>query len=162
MRFRRIFFNFIGINALCLFKWVPLNPQTSGRALQDPQHDQLVTACAACALPLFVKLSYDSAVRWRSYQPVEECILGQAVEDSIELLFDRVEKYHGEVLVQHALGYVTAAKSGLRYCNLINWIASDFYKLECKLMTWRRLVSVASFFKTSHKSMLNLSQYRMI
>ena len=110
---------YIGINAQCLFEWILLNPQSSGRALQDPQHDQLVTACAACALPLFAKLSYDSAVRWRSYQPVDECILGQAVEDSIELLFDRVEKYHGEVLVQHALGYVTAAKSGLRYYELI-------------------------------------------
>ena len=101
-------------------------PQNSDRTLQDPQHDQLVTVCTACALPLFAKLSYDSATRWRSYQPVEECILGQAVEDSIELLFERVEKYHGEVLVRRALGYLTAAKSGLRYEVLFCCIIMDF------------------------------------
>ena len=89
--------------------------QTSGRALQEPQHKLLVDACKACALPLFAKLSYDSAVRWRSHQDMKECILGTAVDDSIELLFDRIEKYHGVVLVKRALGYVTAAKSGLRY-----------------------------------------------
>ena len=135
MRFRKaLILTSIGINVWCLFEWIPLNPQSSGRALQDPQHDQLVTACAACALPLFAKPSYDSAVRWHSYQPVEECILGQAVEDSIELLFDRVEKYHGEVLVQRALGYVTAAKSGLRYCKVMNCLGFLQAQLPVKVM----------------------------
>ena len=31
----------------------------------------------------------------------------------INKLFDRVEKYHGEVFTRHALSYLTASKSGL-------------------------------------------------
>ena len=64
--------------------------QNSGRALEDSQHDTLMTACTSYALPFFAKLSYDSAVRWRSCQPVEECILGKAVDDLIALLFEKL------------------------------------------------------------------------
>ncbi len=32
----------------------------------------------------------------------------------IHALLVRVEKYHGKTLVSHALGYITAAKTGLR------------------------------------------------
>ncbi len=41
--------------------------------------------------------------------------LGSTVSDMIVQLFERVEKYNGKVLVTRALGYVTAAKAGLRY-----------------------------------------------
>ena len=41
--------------------------------------------------------------------------LGGDVIALIRVLLDRIEKYHGALLVEHALGYVTAAKAGIRY-----------------------------------------------
>ena len=41
--------------------------------------------------------------------------LGGDVIALIHVLLDRIEKYHGTLLVEHALGYVTAAKAGIRY-----------------------------------------------
>ena len=41
--------------------------------------------------------------------------LGSDVISLIHVLLDRIEKYHGTLLVEHALGYVTAAKAGIRY-----------------------------------------------
>ena len=37
----------------------------------------------------------------------------------------KIDKYHGDVLVQHALGYLTAPKSGVRYWRLICWMVPD-------------------------------------
>ena len=65
-------------------------------------------------MPLYVKIAIDEAYRWRSHTPVDEGILADAVDGLINDLLERVEKYHGKVLVSHALGYVTAAKAGLR------------------------------------------------
>ena len=53
-------------------------------------------------------------MRWHSYTPIDKVVLGDDVIALIHALMDRVEKYHGTVLVEHALGYVTAAKAGLR------------------------------------------------
>ncbi len=40
--------------------------------------------------------------------------IGSTVQELISILLDRVEKYHGQVLVAQALAFITAAKSGIR------------------------------------------------
>ena len=71
-------------------------------------------ACQKCRIPLYTKIAFDEAMRWHSYTPIDELTLGDDVMALIQTLMDRVEKYHGTVLVEHALGYITAAKAGLR------------------------------------------------
>ena len=71
-------------------------------------------ACEKCLLPLYAKVALDEAKWWKSHTVISDDHLGATVHDIISELFERVEKYHGKVLVSHALGYVTAAKSGLR------------------------------------------------
>ena len=72
-------------------------------------------ACQKCKIPLYTKIAFDEAMRWHSYTPSDQMILGSDVIALIHVLLDRVEKYHGTLLVEHALGYVTAAKAGIRY-----------------------------------------------
>ena len=40
-------------------------------------------------------------------------------------LFDRIENQHGKILVSHALGYLTAAKSGLSEAELEDLLSLD-------------------------------------
>ena len=81
-------------------------------------------ACKKCKIPLYTKIAYDEAKRWRSYTPMDNVKLDNDVISLIHALVDRVEKYHGETLVSHALGYITAAKAGLR-------LAQFCFKGEC-------------------------------
>ena len=46
---------------------------------------------------------------------MDNVTLDNDVTALIQALVDRVEKYHGKTLVSHALGYITAAKAGLRF-----------------------------------------------
>ena len=93
--------------------------ETSKRALQPEQMDYLLKACEKCRLPLFTKIAFDETKRWNSYTVMDSVHIGDSVPVLISTLLNRVEKYHGEVLVSQALAIVTAAKSGIRYINLI-------------------------------------------
>ena len=86
----------------------------SGRTLQPEQWKILTSACQQCPLPLYTKIAFDEASSWKSHVSVNEDALGDTVTMLIGTLFDKVEKYHGKLLVSHALGYITAAKAGLR------------------------------------------------
>lgn len=63
--------------------------------------------------------------RWRSYTRPQETHLANTVMDSIMMLFERIEKQHGRILVFHALAYITAAKSGLSESELEDLISLD-------------------------------------
>ncbi len=86
----------------------------SGRCLQAPQQSIVDDMLSQSPLPLYIKLTYNEAYRWKSYTHVNQDILGDTVKEAIDFLFERVEKYHGEILVTRALAYITAAKQGLR------------------------------------------------
>ena len=82
-------------------------------------------ALSRCNLPLFVKLVFDEISRWRSYFKPSQTTLAYTIHDSIVKLFDRVENQHGKILVSHALGYLTASKSGLSEAELEDLLSLD-------------------------------------
>ena len=86
----------------------------SERTLQPDQMQILSSACEKCPLPLYTKIAFDESSRWKSHTTVDKDVLADTVITLISGLLERVEKYHGKVLVSHALGYITAAKAGLR------------------------------------------------
>ena len=57
------------------------------------------------------RLCFDRAAQWSSFQSLEE--VGHTVVAVIKQIFQRLETNHGQVLVSHALGYLTLAKKGL-------------------------------------------------
>ncbi|XP_077984718.1 NACHT domain- and WD repeat-containing protein 1-like [Glandiceps talaboti] len=95
------------------------------RMLTENQMEIVVSACQECPLPLFLKISFDEACRWHSYSKPEEYQLKTTVRDAIVDLFERVETNHGELLVSHALGYLTAAKNGLTENELEDLLSLD-------------------------------------
>ncbi|XP_045162803.2 NACHT and WD repeat domain-containing protein 2-like [Mercenaria mercenaria] len=97
----------------------------NNRTLTDNQFSLIEKAFIKCTLPLFVKLTYDQVLVWRSYAPLDQCILSYTVQQSIETLFSHLEKKHGTVLVTRALAYVTASMTGISETELEDLLSLD-------------------------------------
>lgn len=54
-------------------------------------------------LPLHLKLLAENFLSWKSYTPLDECIVKDTLDDAIWSLFTELEKKHGYLLVKHAL-----------------------------------------------------------
>ncbi|XP_026816728.1 NACHT and WD repeat domain-containing protein 2 isoform X2 [Rhopalosiphum maidis] len=102
-------------------KWM----ETAHRDLTNCQWRLVSNAINQCSLPIFVKLVFAEICRWRSYTKPQETHLASNVMDSIMMLFERIEKQHGRLLVFHALAYITASKSGLSESELEDLISLD-------------------------------------
>ena len=68
---------------------------------------------------------FTQVVRWRSYDRINYLHLQYTINQSIMKLLDRIENQHGKILVSHALGYLTAAKSGLSEAELEDLLSLD-------------------------------------
>ncbi|XP_026300938.1 NACHT and WD repeat domain-containing protein 2 isoform X2 [Apis mellifera] len=99
--------------------------KTAHRDLNNYQWRLVANAITKCSLPIFVKLVFAEICRWRSYTKPADTHLTCTVMDSIMMLFERIEKQHGKILVFHALAYITAAKSGLSESELEDLISLD-------------------------------------
>ncbi|XP_072379032.1 NACHT and WD repeat domain-containing protein 2 isoform X1 [Diabrotica undecimpunctata] len=120
--------NFIEVKALgeeLAMRVIKMWMQTAHRDLTNYQWRLVSNAIEKCSLPIFVKLVFAEICRWRSYTKSQDTHLASTVMDSIMMLFERIEKQHGRILVFHALAYITAAKSGLSESELEDLISLD-------------------------------------
>ena len=97
----------------------------ANRTVTQQQRELVISAFSNCPLPLFLKLLFDEAVRWKSYLPIEKCILQSTIKDSINAIFEKLERLHGYHLVSHALAYITASKSGLSDAEIDDILSVD-------------------------------------
>ncbi|XP_028397582.1 NACHT domain- and WD repeat-containing protein 1-like [Dendronephthya gigantea] len=120
-----------------VFKGVPkMNKEEAGgildkwlgdakRSLTSQQRQTVLDTFNKCPLPLFLKLSFDEACRWKSYTPEGETKLPSTIREIIHSLFDRLERIHGKMLVSHALAYISASKNGLTESELEDLLSLD-------------------------------------
>jgi len=109
----------------------------TGRTLQPDQREHVLDRFASATvgeqeeeeqggLPLYLKLAFEEARRWRSHDGVPQLhptIRGVIRDD----LFARLssEANHGGVFVRHALGYLGAAKNGLSEDEMLDVLSVD-------------------------------------
>lgn len=93
--------------------------------LTDTQKGFVLKAFKQCPLALFLRLAFSETIHWKSYTRVAESSLPVNVKAMINMLFDRLETLHGPKLVSHALGYITAAKTGLSEAELEDMLSCD-------------------------------------
>ncbi|KAF9823507.1 hypothetical protein SFRURICE_011360 [Spodoptera frugiperda] len=120
--------NFLEVKALgedLAMQVLKLWMASAARDLTNYQWRLVSNAIASCSLPIFVKLVFAEVCRWRSYTKPQDTHLASTVMDSIMMLFERIEKQHGRLLVFHALAYITAARSGLSETELEDLISLD-------------------------------------
>ena len=89
-----------------------------------------------CTLPLFITLTFQEVIQWKSYDDIPHDTLMHTVEACIHKLFDRLERKHGKVFVSRALGYITAAKNGLSEAELEDILSLDDDVLNSVFTLW--------------------------
>ncbi|XP_064648000.1 NACHT and WD repeat domain-containing protein 2-like [Lineus longissimus] len=99
--------------------------KNANRQIAEFQWVTVNEAISKCNLPLFVRLVFDEICRWRSYNKPSMTQLSHTIHDIIMKLFDRIEIQHGRTLVSHALGYITASKSGISEAELEDLLSLD-------------------------------------
>ncbi|XP_052083625.1 NACHT domain- and WD repeat-containing protein 1-like [Mytilus californianus] len=108
--------NFVEVPALpddTCFDMIDIYLAKKKRTVTQIQKNKLVRAFRKCRGPLFLKLILDEAVNWNSYTPIIALNLKDSVQGAINLLFENMEKKFGQVLISHALGYITVAYNGI-------------------------------------------------
>jgi hypothetical protein len=111
----------------------------AGRTLQALQRDEVLTGFARSAtvtddagaaqkgpgMPLYLKLAFEEARRWKSYTPPVE--LAPTIPGIIRQLFGRLKSdaNHGEAIVSRSLGYLAAARSGLSEDEMLDVLSLD-------------------------------------
>jgi WD40 repeat protein len=97
------------------------------RTLQKEQRDKLLASFRRSPLPLYLKLVFEEARCWKSFTPIDQCVLGEGLGEIIDRFFSRLseESSHGPVLVSRALGYLTAARYGLAEDEILAVLSND-------------------------------------
>jgi WD40 repeat protein/Cdc6-like AAA superfamily ATPase len=102
------------------------------RTLQEEQRQEILTKFVNSPQPLYLKLAFEEARRWKSYEGIPKRTDGQkGLSDNIEgVLRDLLtrlssEAMHGECLVSRSLGYLASGKNGLAEDELIDVLAKD-------------------------------------
>jgi hypothetical protein len=101
--------------------------QDAHRKLQPEQREKVLSSFAPSGLPLYLKLAFEEARRWRSIDAVERCVLGSDVGGMIDVLFDRLseEANHGPIMVNRSLGFLAAARYGLTEDEMLDVLTAD-------------------------------------
>jgi hypothetical protein len=104
-----------------LARWL----ENTGRALQPRQAEEVLTKFARSGLPLYLKLAFEEARRWKSY--TTDINLSEDVPGVIRDLFARLssDANHGRVVVSRGLAYLAASKNGLTEDELLDVLSRD-------------------------------------
>ncbi|XP_068711765.1 NACHT domain- and WD repeat-containing protein 1-like isoform X2 [Montipora foliosa] len=108
----------------------------AGRTLSPSQESIVTEALQKCSLPIFIRVAFDEALRWKSYSLPSETVLQDTVRGAVNALFERVEIQHGRLLVQHTLAYITASKSGLTSTEIEDLLSCDDQVLDDVYQYW--------------------------
>jgi WD40 repeat protein len=97
------------------------------RRLQPAQRRYVLDRFQDCPHPLFLRLAFEEAKRWKSYTPECEIQLNRDAPGLVRGMLDRLsgESQHGEVLVKRSLGYLAASKNGLSEHEILELLSTD-------------------------------------
>ena len=112
------------------------NLTNRGRIINFVQWRLVRDVFTKCSNPLFMKLTYEEALSWKSYTMIPEDALATSVTTCIHKLFDRLEEKHGSVMVARALGYITASKEGISESEMEDVMSIDDVLLNSVFVWW--------------------------
>jgi WD40 repeat protein len=97
----------------------------AGRTLTPPQRDTVLQAFEVHRLPLHLRIAFEQAKRWRSFDERES--LPSDIPNLIRRLFAELaaESNHGALLVERSLGLLAAARHGLSEDEMLDVLSAD-------------------------------------
>jgi len=107
-----------------------------GRTLTEAQNKIILDAFLACPQPLFLRLLFGHARTWKSYTIISSENIPTSTSAALSHFYNSLEVQFGRVLVQRALGYLTAAKHGLTEAELEDVLSLDNEVLNDVYQYW--------------------------
>ena len=95
------------------------------RRLTPGQLDSLRSVAGGNGVPLYLKLLFERARKWRSYDQVAPESLPVDSRQAIQELFASLSSGHGKILVRIALGYLATARYGLSDSEMLELLWAD-------------------------------------
>jgi hypothetical protein len=107
------------------------------RTIWPEQKSEVLGKFVKCGMPLYLKLAFEEARRWKSCDDLPPGMdgkrgLSEDVPGLIDDLLRRLsrEDEHGKVLVSRSLGYIAAGKNGLTEDELLDVLSGDGEVIE--------------------------------
>ena len=99
--------------------------KNAGRTLQPGQRQGILASFARNGLPLYLRLAFEEARRWKSYTRATK--LSPDIQGIIGDLFARLslDAHHGAMMVSRSLGYLAASRHGLTEDELMDLLSGD-------------------------------------
>jgi len=99
----------------------------AGRTLQPLQRLEVLSRFEQNGVPLYLKLAFQEARRWKSYETPCGESLGGNIPEALGRLFARLcsEANHGHLFVERALAYLCAARHGLSEDEILDILSDD-------------------------------------
>ncbi|MDP2767727.1 MAG: hypothetical protein Q8O41_09815, partial [Candidatus Methanoperedens sp.] len=102
------------------------------RKLQEVQRTEILHKFELCGMPLYLRLAFGEAQRWKSYEGLPRGSEGRAglsedIPGIIRDMFCRLsqESNHGSMLVERSLGYLAASRNGLTEDEMLDVLSQD-------------------------------------
>lgn len=97
------------------------------RRLQPHQEQELLDKFQAVGNPLYLRLAYEEARGWRSFDPPDETVLEARLDGLMSSLLGRLsrESAHGRILVERAVSLLYAATHGLTETEMLRLLSRD-------------------------------------
>lgn len=95
------------------------------RTITSKQREVLSAVFTINPQPLYLRLLFHHTQQWHSFTDINQTRVAISTSEAIQQLFSDVEEQYGKVLVQKALGYITASKSGLTESELEDTLSLD-------------------------------------
>ena len=107
-----------------------------GRTVTEAQNAIIWEAFLACPQPLFLRLLFGHARTWKSYTDLSSIKIPKSTGEALSQFYDGLEVQFGKILVQKALGYLTASKHGLTEAELEDVLSLDNEVLDDVYQYW--------------------------
>ncbi|KXJ19576.1 NACHT domain- and WD repeat-containing protein 1 [Exaiptasia diaphana] len=95
------------------------------RRLTKEQRDLVLQSFNSCPLPLYLELVFNECCTWPSSRKESEITLQKDVPSMVNSLYDRLERYHGKILVSRVLGLLAAVSDGVNKDDILNILSCD-------------------------------------
>lgn len=95
------------------------------RRVTPEQRSAILMGFRGCGLPLYLRLAFEQANRWRSYDAVPSGSLPADVPGMIRGLYRGLGRDHGRQLASRALGYLASARYGLSDDEMLSLLWRD-------------------------------------
>jgi WD40 repeat protein len=101
--------------------------EDANRTLTLAQKRNILAKFKLTGLPLYLKLAFEEARLWTSFDPPERCRLGTNLPGMLDVLFARLAhaSHHGRVLVRQTMAYLTVCRFGLTEDEILDVLAAD-------------------------------------